>query len=82
MTINLKNFRLFFNVYLILYFLYISVLSLIMLFIFKKKWLVNNFKVNNKGTVKAQFKNKVILAEFIQIKNHYLVYLCRKKTNL
>ena len=49
---------------------------------FKKDIIVNNFKVNNKGTVKAQFKNEVILAEFIQIKNHYLVYLCRKKTNL
>ena len=49
---------------------------------FKKDIIVNNFKLNNKGTVKAQFKNKVILAEFIQIKNHYLVYLCRKKTNL
>ena len=48
----------------------------------EKDIIVNNFKVNNKGTVKAQFKNKVILAEFIQIKNHYLVYLCKKKTNL
>ena len=49
---------------------------------FKKDIIVNDFKVNKKGVVKARFKNKEILAEFIQIKNHYLVYLCRKKTNL
>ena len=49
---------------------------------FKKDIIVYNFKVNKKGVVKARFKNKEILAEFIQIKNHYLVYLCRKKTNL
>ena len=49
---------------------------------FKKDIIVYNFKVNNNGTIKAQFKNNVILAEFLQIKNHYLVYLCRKKTNL
>ena len=45
--INLKNFKFFLNVYLITHFLYISVFSIIMLFIFKKKWLVNNFKVKN-----------------------------------
>lgn len=49
---------------------------------FKKDIIVCDFKVSKKGTVKALFKNKEILAEFIQIKNHYLVYLCRKKTNL
>ena len=49
---------------------------------FKKDIIVYNFKINKKGVVKARFKNKEILAEFIQIKNHYLVYLCRKKTNL
>lgn len=46
-TINLKNFKYIFNLYLMLYFLYTSVFSVIMLFIYKKKWLVNNFKVKN-----------------------------------
>ena len=49
---------------------------------FKKDIIVYNFKENKKRIVKAQFKNQEILAEFIQIKNHYLVYLCRKKSNL
>ena len=33
------------NIPFILYFIYFSVISVIMLLIFKKKWLVNNFKV-------------------------------------
>ena len=49
---------------------------------FKKDIIVNNFKIDKKGNVKVQFKNQLILAEFLQIKNHYLVYLCKKKTNL
>ena len=46
-TINLRDFRFLFNVCLILNFLRISVFNVIMLFIFKKRWLVNNFKVKN-----------------------------------
>ena len=49
---------------------------------FKKDISVFNFKVNKKGIIKAKFKNKLIKAEFIQIKNHYLVYICVKKTDL
>tara|TARA_B100000900_G_scaffold86352_1_gene70047 strand:- start:28819 stop:29460 length:642 start_codon:yes stop_codon:yes gene_type:complete len=49
---------------------------------FKKDIIVNNFKTNDKGIVKAKFKNKLISGKFIQIKNHYLVYLCEKKINL
>ena len=49
---------------------------------FKKDIIVYDFKINKKGMVKARFKNKEILGEFTQIKNHYLVYLCIMKTDL
>lgn len=49
---------------------------------FKKDIIVNNFKTNEKGIIKAKFKKKLISGKFIQIKNHYLVYLCDKKINL